>query len=128
MNRRIFHLLSAACCVAVLAALTGATRAWKLTTSKLIVKVMSVDRESSSRREYSGGVSVETTKFVAKAQIQEVLVNEHGLSPGAIVEIRYAVDVRQPPLPNARDRGRLNPGETTTVTVAGGGTRYEWIR
>jgi hypothetical protein len=125
MNRRFVLLLSVTCCGAILAAPAGAMR---LTKSKLIVNVLSVDRESSSRREYSGGVSVETTKFLAKAQIQEVLVNEHALSPGAFIEIRYDIDVRQPQLSKAPDRGRLNPGETATIWIGGDGNRFRWLR
>src|SRR5271170_7643309 len=125
MNRRFFLLLSVASCGAVL---TVPAVAGRLTASKLVVNVLSVDRESSSRREYSGGVSVETTKFLAKAKIQEVLVDEHGLSPGASIEIHYEVDIRQPLLPKARDRGRLNPGEVSTIWVTGDGSQFSWLR
>ena len=125
MNRRLFLLLGVPYCGA---ALTAPAAAGRLTASKLVVNVLSVDRESSSHREYSGGVSVETTKFLAKAQIQEVLVNEHGLSPGAFIEIRFEVDVRQPQLPKARDRGRLNPGEVATIWIVGDGSQFRWLR
>lgn len=125
MNRRLFLLLGVAYCGAGLTAPAVAARP---PASQLVVNVLSVDRESSSRREYSGGVSVETTKFVAKAQIQQVLVNEHRLSPGALIEIRYEVDVRQPQLPKARDRGRLNPGEVATIWIVGDGGQFRWLR
>jgi hypothetical protein len=125
MNRRSFLLSGAALCGAVL---TTPAEAGRPTASKLVVNVLSVDRESSSRREYSGGVSVETTRFLAKVQIRELLVNEHKLNPGVVIEVRYEIDVREPPSPKARDRGRLIPGELATIWIIGDGSQFKWLR
>jgi hypothetical protein len=131
MNRRGFLMFAAACCGAITPAVAAApdVGCCKLRSSKLVVKVLSVDPQLSNRAQYSGGVTVETTKFIAKVQIEQVLTDEHGLSPGQTIEISYDVRVRQPPLPNVRDRGRLDPGETTTLSIAGEGpSRFAWIR
>jgi hypothetical protein len=85
MNRRLFLTLSAAHYGAVLT--TPAAAAWRPT------------KQSGCQCSFGGsGIvkpprilrrSVETTKFLAKAQIQELLVNEHGLIPRAVIEIHY---------------------------------------
>jgi hypothetical protein len=139
MNRRSFLLLGALSYGAILVAPAGGARGMKLPTSTLTVYVLSVDSESLTRHpsllqhgQPYGSVTWETTTFVAKAQIQKVLNNEHDLRPGAVIEIRYDVSVRQPPLPPlpGLHRAAPKPGETVTLTVWGsrGGANYSTRR
>ncbi len=90
----------------------------------MTVDVLSVDRVSFSRKEYSNSTS-ETTKFVAKARIQKVLTNEHDLSPGSVIEIRYDVTVRKPPLRGGRS-ATLKAGETVTLSIFGSASTFTW--
>lgn len=136
INRRWFLLCGLIALNAVLTGLTGRASAARLPKSTLTVNVLSVDPESTNREEvkYPGQPDVvfETTKFVAKVQITKILVNDHGLSVGAVINIRYSVTVRQPPDPGFRVRPTLSAGETKTVTVFGGydaragGNSFNW--
>jgi hypothetical protein len=136
MNRRLFLLGTA---VSLLGAFAVIAPAATQPLSTLSVKVMSVDRESLDRHTYrresfqsgesSGGWS-EQTRFVAKAQIETVLNSDHGLSPGAIIEIRYFVVQSSVPA-EVRD-STLKTGETVTLTVIEGallsGRSFYWRR
>jgi len=117
--------LGAVTCGAILLAPADGARAAKLRDSTLTVNVLSVDRQCFNREEFKDR-SRETTSFAAKAQILAVLNNEHGLSPGAVIEIRYDVVVWQPRLPGIRDSRTLKTGETVTLTVIGEGTTFQW--
>jgi hypothetical protein len=131
MNRRSFLMCGAIALNAVLATTGVASAArLRLPTSTLTVNVLVVDRESFNREEiqYPGqpAIAFETTKYVAKAQITKVLESEHGLSAGAVINIRYSVTVRRPPHPAFRVRPMLGAGETITLTVFGGGSSFDW--
>jgi hypothetical protein len=122
MNRRSFLLVGAAAFLLVASADFGATQGLPLST--LTVKVLSVDRESLQQHTYrresfqtgesSGGWS-ENTAFVAKAQIDAVLDNKHGLMPGAVIDIRY-ITVKSTVPAEVRDRA-MKAGEGITLTV-----------
>jgi hypothetical protein len=113
-----------------LAASTGSASAARLPLSTITVNVLSVDRESFHRDERrppaQSDVVFDTTRFVARALITEVLKTDHGLNPGALIDIRYDVTERQPPHPAFPVRARLNAGETATLTVFGGGSSFIW--
>ena len=69
----------------------------------------------------------ETTSFVAKAQIQNVIRTDHRLTAGQTIVIRYSIRSATPrPLP-FKDTP-LKAGEDATVEVMGGGTEYELRR
>jgi hypothetical protein len=131
MNRRSFLLLGAA--TSLLVASTDGAPAQGLPLSTLTVKVLSVDRESLDRHTYrresfqtgesSGGWS-EKTGFVAKAQIEAVLDNNHGLMSGAVIDIRY-IAVKSTVPAEVRDRA-LKAGETMTLTVFRNQTGFWW--
>jgi hypothetical protein len=131
MNRRSFLLLGAA--TSLLVASTDGAPAQGLPLSTLTVKVLSVDRESLDRHTYrresfqtgesSGGWS-ENTAFVAKAQIEAVLDNNHGLMSGAVIDIRY-IAVKSTVPAEVRDRA-LKAGETMTLTVFRNQTGFWW--
>jgi hypothetical protein len=84
-----------------------AAMAARLLTSTLVVQVLSVDQESFrrvpamiSQGQVVGGQWPETTGFVAKVQIQNVVRSDHSLAPGETVEIHYTIRTAQPrPLP-----------------------------
>jgi hypothetical protein len=131
MNRRSFLLLCAAASPLVASADFAAAQGLPLST--LTVKVLSVDRESLQRHTYrresfqtgeSSGGWTENTAFVAKAQIEAVLDNNHGLAPGAVIEIRY-VAVKSTVPAEVRDSA-LKAGETTTLTVFRNQTGFFW--
>jgi hypothetical protein len=132
MNRRLFLLGTAASLLAAFAAIAPAAT---LPISTLSVKVMSVDRESLDRHTYrresfqsgesSGGWS-EKTGFVAKAQIETVLNSDHGLRPGAIIEIRY-IFVQSSVPAEVRD-STLKTGEKVTLTVYEAAKNFWWRR
>jgi hypothetical protein len=113
---------------AILMAATGGATAAQPGTSTLTVNVQSVDPESFTRKNVhvpcGSSFALETTKYVAKAQITKVLNTDHGLSPGAVIDIRYSVTVRQPPLPAFPVSPMLSPGETVTLTVFGEGGSF----
>jgi hypothetical protein len=133
MNRRSFLLLGAA--VSLLVASADVAPAQGPPLSTLTVKVLSVDRESSMRHTYrresfqsgesSGGWS-ENTSFVAKAQIETVLNSDHGLSPGAVIDIHYIV-VRSS-VPAEQVLSNLTTGETVTLTIIRLPTGFLWRR
>jgi hypothetical protein len=99
----------------------------RLPRSTVTVIVRSVDRESYNREETPApGVVMERTSFVARAEIVEVPHNEHGLTPGTVIDIRYDVVVRQPPGTMLRGK-TLTPGETVTlIGLYGRGTSFTW--
>jgi hypothetical protein len=131
MKRRSFLFLGAAASLLVASADFRAAQGLPLST--LTVKVLSVDRESLQRHTYrhesfqtgeSSGGWTENTAFVAKAQIEAVLDNNHGLAPGAAIEIRY-VAVKSTVPAEVRDRA-LKAGETVTLTVFRNQTGFFW--
>jgi hypothetical protein len=123
--------LSAVLPGAMLASSTGAPAA-RLPVSTITVNVLSVDRESvhrdESRNPAQPDVVIDTGNFLARSVITKVLNTEHGLSPGAIIDIRYDVAERHPPNPSFPVRARLNAGETVTLTVFGRGSSFYWRR
>jgi hypothetical protein len=133
MNRRSILLLGAAAFLLVASADTAPAQGLPIST--LSVKILSVDRESLDRhtyhrenfqsRESSGGWS-EKTWFAAKAQIESVLNGDHGLSPGAIIEIRYIVV--QSSVPAEVSDSILKTGETVTLTVYEKAKSFWWRR
>lgn len=130
MNRGSFFICGSIALNAVLLMSISAASAARLPTSTLTVSVLSVDRESVNRQEsqYSGQPAIifETTKFVAKAQVINVVESDRGLSAGAVIDIRYRVTVRQPPHASFRVKPSLNAGEIKTITVFGSGSLYNW--
>ncbi len=130
MNWRSFLMCGSVALNAVLMVSISAASAARLPTSTLTVSVLSVDRESVNRQEsqYPGQpvIIFETTRYVAKAQVINVVQSDHGLSAGTVVDIRYSVTVRQPPHPAFRVRPTLNAGEMKTLTVFGGGNSFNW--
>ena len=115
---------------AMLASSTGASAA-RLPVSTITVNVLSIDRESVHRdesRNHAQPDVIDTGNFLARAVITKVLNTEHGLSSGAIIDIRYDVAERHPPHPLFPVRARLNAGETVTLTVFGRGSSFYWRR
>jgi hypothetical protein len=133
MNRRTLVLLGAA--ASLLAASIANAPAVRLPVSTLNVNILSVDRQTYERNDHRhesfkpGGTSrdwyEEKTTYVAKAQIETVLVNDHGLSPGAIIDILYEVSGGSAPMSARTPRFTVNPGERWTVDVFGGGTSFQ---
>jgi hypothetical protein len=131
MNRRSFLLLGAAALVAP----ADVATAQGLALSTLTVKVLSVDREESERHTYrresfisgesSGGWS-ERTWFVAKAQIETIANNNHGLSSGTVIDIRYVV-IRST-VPSEEVASLLRTGDTVTLTLYRNQTGFWWRR
>jgi hypothetical protein len=81
--------------------LVSSAMAARLPTSALIVHVLSVDQESFNRSPAMlkdgkpfGDQWYETTGFIAKAQIQNVIRTDHGLTPGQTITIRYKIQDR----------------------------------
>jgi hypothetical protein len=111
--------------------LVSSAMAARLPTSALIVHVLSVDQESFNRSPAMlkdgkpfGDQWYETTGFIAKAQIQNVIRTDHGLTPGQTITIRYKIRIGTPqPIP-LKNRS-LKAGEDTTVELMGRGTEYE---
>jgi len=134
MNRRSFLLLGAAAFLPAASAADVAP-AQGLPLSMLTVKILSVDRESLDRHTYrresfqsgeSSGRWSEKTWFVAKAQIEAVLDNNHGLTPGTAIDIRYVV-IRSS-VPAEEVVTTLTTGETMTLTVFRNQTGFWWRR
>ena len=106
--------------------LVCAAMAAQLSTSTLVVQVVSVDQESFKRSpamisqgQVVGGQWLETTGFVAKVQIQNVIRSDHGLARGETIDIHYTVRTATPkPLPFTDTP--LKPGENMTLTVSNG--------
>jgi hypothetical protein len=123
MNRRVFLMLGAAS-AAMSAASADRARAWKLLTSTVTVNVVAVERLSSDLVHLRGGQSRETTTFLAKAEVANVIATEHGLSPGAVIDIRYDVVVPRPP---SQPEPKLTAGDAKTLTLMGNGNSFEWM-
>jgi len=126
MNRRDFLLCGAITCTAMPLAADAA----RLPVSTVTVNVLSVALVSQNVEAPRGSgpdVVFERSNFVAKGRIVEIPHNEHKLTPGAIIDIRYRTDVRKPADPNFRGNTRtLVEGQTATLTVFGGGSAFEW--
>ena len=123
MNRRIFLMLSAAS-AAMSVASAGRACAMKLLTSTVTVNVVAVECLSSDLGHLSGGQSRETTTFLAKAEVATVFATEHGLSPGAVIDIRYDVVV---PRPASWPEPKLTAGDAKTLTLMGSGNSFKWM-
>jgi hypothetical protein len=93
----------------------------RLLTSELVGQVLSVDQASFHREPWTtsqGQVTawVEIAEFVAKIKVQDVVRTDHGLMPGAIIDVYYEIKMIGPkPLSNRP----LKPGETVTLEVMG---------
>ncbi len=116
-----------------LAASTSSASAARLPVSTITVNILSVGQESFHRDKSLNpaqpDVAVDTTRFVARALITAVLSTEHGLNPGAAIDIRYDVAERRPPHPSFPVKPRLKAGdENVTLTVFGGGSSFYWRR
>jgi hypothetical protein len=124
-------------CAASLAFLFGnavyasAAMAARLPTSTLVVQVLSVDQESFhsepapvSQGNAFGEQSFETSGFVAKAYIQNVVQSDHGLAAGETIEIHYKIRTAKPRPLTFKDKP-LEPGKTMTLTVMKGDNGYE---
>ena len=121
MNRRSFILHGAALCAA--ASVVPAYGA-RLPLSELVVVILSAEQQSFNRETYARGGSMEITRFIAQAKIQEVLNSDHGLSPGMVIEISYIIRLVQP---SGRQNGpSLKAGDTVTLSVFGSGRAFEW--
>jgi len=133
MNRRSLVLLGAA--TSLLVASAAIAPAVRLEVSTLTVNILSVDRQAYERNDYrhesfkpgepSRESYEENTTYVAKAQIETVLVNDHGLSPGTVIDIHYAVLGGSAPIYARTPSLIVKPGERWTVNVFGGGTSFE---
>ena len=130
MNMRSLFLFGPVVLGAILGLSSIKASAARLPTSTITVNVLSVDRESVNREEirYPGQPSVafEKSNFVAKAKIANVVRTDHGLTPGAVIDIHYSVTVRDPPAPAFHVRSSLSAGEMATITVSGGGGSFVW--
>jgi hypothetical protein len=139
MNRRTFVLLGTAASLLVATAVIAP--AARLPVSTLTVNVLSVERQTYQRDDYrhesfkpAGPTREwyeEKTTYVAKAQIEAVLVNDHGLSPGAVIDIHYEVSGGSAPIYARTPPLTVNAGERWTVGVFSGyvppkgGTSFE---
>jgi len=109
-----------------------AAMAARALTSTLVVQILSVDQESfrrgpamMSQGRPFGDQWLESTGYVAKAQIQNVIRSDHGLAPGEIIEIHYEIRTATPqPLPFTD--ARLKPGQSGTLTVSKAKSGYSW--
>ena len=116
------------------AVLVSAAMAARLPTSTLVVQVLSVDQESfrrepamASQGNAVGEQRLETTGFVAKVQIQNVIQSDHGLAPGQTIEVHYTIRTATPRPRSSRDTP-LEPGKNMTLTVMKGNGGYELRR
>jgi hypothetical protein len=116
------------------AVLVSAAMAARLPTSTLVVQVLSVDQESFRREPAMvsqgnavGEQRLETTGFVAKVQIQNVIQSDHGLAPGQTIEVHYTIRTATPRPRSSRDTP-LEPGKNMTLTVMKGNGGYELRR
>jgi hypothetical protein len=139
MNRRTFVLLGTA--TSLLVATAAIAPAARLPISTLNVKILSVERQTYERDDYRHESFIpagstrewyeEKTTYVAKAQIEAVLVNDHGLSPGAVIDIHYEVSGGSAPIYVRAHPLTVNAGERWTVDVFSGyvspkgGTTFE---
>ena len=116
------------------AVLVSAAMAARLPTSTLVVQVLSVDQESFRREPAMvsqgnavGEQRLETTGFVAKVQIQNVIQSDHGLAPGQTIEVHYTIRTATP-RPLSFTDTPLEPGKNMTLTVMKGNGGYELRR
>jgi hypothetical protein len=114
-------LIAAASTVAI--AFLGAALAARLPISTLTIEVLSVEEKLSKSETYANGQTIETTTFVARAKIQKIVQTDHGLSPGAVIDILYRRT--RPSLPGRPNRF-LEVGETVTLDVFGSGHSFTW--
>jgi hypothetical protein len=103
----------------------------RLPTSTLVVQVLSVEQVSFNREpamisqgRVVGDRWLETTGFIAKVQILNVIRTDHGLAPGETIEIGYKIRTATPQ-PSSFHDAPLKQGENVTLEVMGGNGRYE---
>jgi hypothetical protein len=103
----------------------------RLPTSKLLVQVLSVDQESSTidpplmiQGRAVGEQVIETTGFVAKVLIQNVVRTDHGLASGDTIRVHYRILTGRP-LPIPQTAVPLQPGESVTLEVFARDGEYE---
>jgi hypothetical protein len=128
MIRRTFVLLGTA--ASLLVATAAVAPAARLPVSTVTVNVLSVERKTYERDDYRhesfkpAGPTLERyeekTTYVAKAQIEAVLVNDHGLSPGTVIDIHYEVPGGSAPIYARTPPLTVNAGERWTVGVFNG--------
>jgi hypothetical protein len=139
MNRLTFMLLGTAASLLVATAVIAP--AARLPVSTLTVNVLSVERQTYERDDYrhesfkpAGPPREwyeEKTTYVAKAQIEAVLVNDHGLSSGAVIDIHYEISGGSAPIDARTLPPAVKAGERWTVDVFSGyvppkgGTSFE---
>jgi hypothetical protein len=139
MNRRSFLLFGAVMALPVACADIAA--AVRLPVSTVTVNILSVDRVSYARDDYRhesfkpGEPSTERyeekTTYLAKAQIETVGFNDHDLSPGMVIDIRYEVSGGSAPIYARTPPLIVKAGERWTVSIFGGGkffTGRDWKR
>jgi hypothetical protein len=117
-----------------IAMLVSAAMAARLPTSDLVVQVLSVEQVGFTRQKSDlfdhgqkvpGGVMLwETTTFVAKARIVNVIRTDHDLAAGEVIDVKYNIATTTPPLSPPRGEP-LAPGQTVTVHVMGWNGKYE---
>ena len=124
-------LLAALTCSLVATLSISDAQAVKLPRSELVINVISVKK--TFHRRWNGLKNPEEiSKFVASARIQSVVNTEHGLLPGADIEVVYDIVVRYDTvnrartLPGTNQVKALNPGDTITVNVYADGTRFRY--
>jgi hypothetical protein len=106
-----------------------AAMAARLPTSTLDVRFLSVDQESFRRDPSSAlsGQSFETTGYVARVQIQNVISTAHGLTAGQTIEVHYTIR-KAGALPLRSKSQPPKPGESRTINVMKAKSGYEWRR
>ena len=98
----------------------------RLPTSTLVVRVLSVDQElfHRDRAPVVGEQWLESTGFVAKVRIQNVIRTDHGLAPGETIKVHYTIcTANSLPLPHTATP--LKPGENVTLEVFGHDDEYQ---
>jgi hypothetical protein len=127
MDRRSFVLLGAGSLLLASAAMAPALR---LPVSQVTVNILSVDRVSYTRDDYHsesfkpGGASrdwhEEKTTYVAKAQIETVVFNDHDLTPGMLIDIHYEVRGGSAPIYARAPPLVVSAGERWTLSIWNG--------
>jgi hypothetical protein len=103
----------------------------RLPTSTLRVLVLAVDQESFTvdppptvQGRAAGAQVIETTGFVAKVLIQDVVRTDHGLVSGDTIRVHYRILTGRP-LPIPQTAAPLQPGASVTLEVFGRDGDYE---
>jgi hypothetical protein len=130
MIRRTFVLLGTA--ASLLVATAAVAPAARLPVSTVTVNVLSVERQTYERDDYHHESFKpaeparerydEKTTYVAKARIEAVLVNDHDLSPGTVIDIHYEVLGGSAPIYARAPPLSVKAGERWTVGIFSGYT------